>query len=208
MGSQIQNWDRTKSNSYSSESSSQMSIKKQLQTPFSQFPWFHETLFSIKRLPHIICRQQGPLRLLPGSVDQRSAFWYVMVHFFGFCIKRSTTKNATYCRIAWSCVYIMHILHIKYTIYIYTIYIYIYIYIITYNYIYIHISYYRNIFWGYLLAHLHHSQPRFYQDGLTGSAWGDWSLYTDSPLRAAAPDFSKERNVGVAKYGSHIINNS
>jgi len=23
----------------------------------------------------------------------------------------------------------------------------------------------------------------FYQDGLTGSAWGDWSLYTDSPLR-------------------------
>jgi hypothetical protein len=25
----------------------------------------------------------------------------------------------------------------------------------------------------------------FWQDGLTGSAWGDWSLYTDSPLRAA-----------------------
>merc|ERR1712151_699842 len=24
----------------------------------------------------------------------------------------------------------------------------------------------------------------FYQDGLTGSAWGDWSFYTDSPLRA------------------------
>merc|ERR1719220_3033258 len=24
----------------------------------------------------------------------------------------------------------------------------------------------------------------FYQDGLTGSAWGDWDLYTDSPLRA------------------------
>merc|ERR1712151_1358702 len=23
-----------------------------------------------------------------------------------------------------------------------------------------------------------------FQDGLTGSAWGDWSLYTDSPLRA------------------------
>merc|ERR1711862_318710 len=22
-----------------------------------------------------------------------------------------------------------------------------------------------------------------YQDGLTGSAWGDWALYTDSPLR-------------------------
>merc|ERR1712125_260552 len=24
----------------------------------------------------------------------------------------------------------------------------------------------------------------FYQDGLTGSPWGDWELYTDSPLRA------------------------
>ncbi|KAL9139513.1 Light-harvesting complex [Amphidinium carterae] len=31
----------------------------------------------------------------------------------------------------------------------------------------------------------------FYQDGLTGSAWGDWSLYTDSPLRA----FESERGV-------------
>ena len=31
----------------------------------------------------------------------------------------------------------------------------------------------------------------FYQDGLTGSAWGDWANYTDSPLRAA-PDFSGE----------------
>jgi len=25
----------------------------------------------------------------------------------------------------------------------------------------------------------------FYQDGLTGSAWGDWSLYVDSPLRVS-----------------------
>merc|ERR1711920_623643 len=33
----------------------------------------------------------------------------------------------------------------------------------------------------------------FFQDGLTGSAWGDWALYTASPLRAqAAPDLSKE----------------
>merc|ERR1712187_337599 len=24
----------------------------------------------------------------------------------------------------------------------------------------------------------------FFQDGLTGSAWGDWALYTASPLRA------------------------
>merc|ERR1712217_345558 len=37
----------------------------------------------------------------------------------------------------------------------------------------------------------------FFQDGLTGSAWGDWSTYTASPLRAAAagPDFSKELGV-------------
>merc|ERR1719327_370816 len=26
----------------------------------------------------------------------------------------------------------------------------------------------------------------FFQNGLTGQAWGDWSLYADSPLRAAA----------------------
>merc|ERR1712039_946503 len=26
----------------------------------------------------------------------------------------------------------------------------------------------------------------FFQDGLTGSAWGDWALYTASPLRAQA----------------------
>merc|ERR1712187_601121 len=25
----------------------------------------------------------------------------------------------------------------------------------------------------------------FFQDGLTGSAWGDWALYTASPLRAS-----------------------
>merc|ERR1712060_340671 len=36
----------------------------------------------------------------------------------------------------------------------------------------------------------------FFQNGLTGSAWGDWALYEASPLRAAAklaaPDFPKE----------------
>ena len=31
----------------------------------------------------------------------------------------------------------------------------------------------------------------FYQDGLTGSAWGDWANYADSPLRAEA-DFSQD----------------
>ena len=33
----------------------------------------------------------------------------------------------------------------------------------------------------------------FFQDGLTGSAWGDWALYTDSPLRA----FENELGVQV-----------
>lgn len=31
------------------------------------------------------------------------------------------------------------------------------------------------------------------QDGLTGSAWGDWAQYTDSPLRA----FENELGVQV-----------
>lgn len=30
-------------------------------------------------------------------------------------------------------------------------------------------------------------QGMFFQNGLTGEAWGDWSLYTDSPLRALSP---------------------
>ena len=45
----------------------------------------------------------------------------------------------------------------------------------------------------------------FFQDGLTGSAWGDWSLYTASPLRAAEeeaappppPPFDPRLEVGV-----------
>mmetsp|Transcript_62137 Transcript_62137/g.138732 ORF Transcript_62137/g.138732 Transcript_62137/m.138732 type:complete len:458 (-) Transcript_62137:218-1591(-) len=31
----------------------------------------------------------------------------------------------------------------------------------------------------------------FFQDGLTGSAWGDWALYTASPLRAEAEEAPK-----------------
>merc|ERR1712151_1200943 len=31
----------------------------------------------------------------------------------------------------------------------------------------------------------------FFQDGLTGSAWGDWALYTGSPLRAFESDVSR-----------------
>ncbi|CAL1159256.1 unnamed protein product [Cladocopium goreaui] len=46
----------------------------------------------------------------------------------------------------------------------------------------------------------------FFQDGLTGSAWGDWSLYTASPLRAEAaevdeppkpPPFDPAKQVGA-----------
>ena len=33
----------------------------------------------------------------------------------------------------------------------------------------------------------------FFQDGLTGSAWGDWANYTESPLRA----FENELGVQV-----------
>merc|ERR1712186_95211 len=35
-----------------------------------------------------------------------------------------------------------------------------------------------------------------YQDGLTGSAWGDWSLYTDSPLRAFEAELGVQAPVG------------
>ncbi len=36
----------------------------------------------------------------------------------------------------------------------------------------------------------------FFQDGLTGSAWGDWSLYTASPLRAFENEFGVQAPVG------------
>merc|ERR1740138_984792 len=36
----------------------------------------------------------------------------------------------------------------------------------------------------------------FLQDGLTGSAWGDWALYTASPLRAV-----REPKVGRGFFG-------
>merc|ERR1712226_23064 len=35
-----------------------------------------------------------------------------------------------------------------------------------------------------------------YQDGLTGSAWGDWALYTDSPLRAFEGELGVQAPVG------------
>merc|ERR1712205_238527 len=36
----------------------------------------------------------------------------------------------------------------------------------------------------------------FYQDGLTGSAWGDWANYTDSPLRAFESELGVQAPVG------------
>jgi len=37
----------------------------------------------------------------------------------------------------------------------------------------------------------------FFQDGLTGSAWGDWGLYVDSPLRGAEVLTAFENELGV-----------
>ena len=34
------------------------------------------------------------------------------------------------------------------------------------------------------------------KDGLTGSPWGDWALYTDSPLRAFESDLGVQAPVG------------
>merc|ERR1711972_994176 len=36
----------------------------------------------------------------------------------------------------------------------------------------------------------------FFQDGLTGSAWGDWALYTGSPLRAFENELGVQDPVG------------
>merc|ERR1712232_7175 len=36
----------------------------------------------------------------------------------------------------------------------------------------------------------------FFQDGCTGSAWGDWALYTDSPLRAFESELGVQPPVG------------
>merc|ERR1711976_821782 len=36
----------------------------------------------------------------------------------------------------------------------------------------------------------------FFQDGLTGSAWGDWANYTNSPLRAFESELGVQAPVG------------
>ena len=42
----------------------------------------------------------------------------------------------------------------------------------------------------------------FFQDGLTGSAWGDWANYTESPLRAF------ENELGVQAWGMFFLGSS
>merc|ERR1719397_996323 len=50
----------------------------------------------------------------------------------------------------------------------------------------------------------------FFQDGLTGSAWGDWANYVDSPLRAFESELGVQAPVGfwdpagIAKDGDAI----
>merc|ERR1712070_777719 len=41
----------------------------------------------------------------------------------------------------------------------------------------------------------------FFQDGLTGSAWGDWALYTASPLRA----FGNKEVAMQARGGEQVV---
>ena len=36
----------------------------------------------------------------------------------------------------------------------------------------------------------------FFQDGLTGSAWGDWALYEASPLRAFESELGVQAPLG------------
>merc|ERR1712072_795795 len=47
-----------------------------------------------------------------------------------------------------------------------------------------------------MLATIGYIIGMFYQDGLTGSAWGDWSLYADSPLRAFENELGVQAPVG------------
>ena len=42
----------------------------------------------------------------------------------------------------------------------------------------------------------------FFQDGLTGSAWGDWANYTDSPLRAFD---ARMRDMELACRGAEFV---
>ena len=54
---------------------------------------------------------------------------------------------------------------------------------------------------------------RFFQDGLTGSAWGDWALYTDSPLRSGVkspgyntlPEWEKPKTGCSLRFVSELL---
>ena len=46
--------------------------------------------------------------------------------------------------------------------------------------------------------------PRFFQDGLTGSAWGDWANYTDSPLRAFEGELGAARHLPCMLSHKHV----
>ncbi|CAK0835889.1 unnamed protein product [Prorocentrum cordatum] len=48
----------------------------------------------------------------------------------------------------------------------------------------------------------------FYQDGLTGSAWGDWALYTDSPLRAYENELGVQAPVGFWDPAGYCVDGS
>merc|ERR1712039_991870 len=45
----------------------------------------------------------------------------------------------------------------------------------------------------------------FFQDGLTGSAWGDWASYTDSPLRAFESELGVQAPVGFTQDGDAAL---
>ncbi|CAK0829754.1 unnamed protein product [Prorocentrum cordatum] len=48
----------------------------------------------------------------------------------------------------------------------------------------------------------------FFQDGLTGSAWGDWALYTDSPLRAYENELGVQAPVGFWDPAGYCVDGS
>merc|ERR1712210_282626 len=48
----------------------------------------------------------------------------------------------------------------------------------------------------------------FYQDGLTGSAWGDWAAYTDSPLRAYENELGVQAPVGFWDPAGYTVDGS
>ena len=129
-----------------SESSSQMSMKKQFpDTVFAISMIPRDTVFDQEITPHhlspagtapttsrifranlcwgcligSLLHRQHPAVVFFLQWSIKDPPWYVMVHFLAFVSKEALQKNATYCRIGSSSIYIMHILHLKYIIYVY-----------------------------------------------------------------------------------------